>query len=288
MNKGEEMVIWSNTDFPYQCLVDFKRTTAFQTAIQAVVREGDTVLDAGAGSGILSFFAAQAGAKKVYAVEVNPLLASCLVQSVRANNLSHIIEVVQDDIRSAPLPRGVDVFICELMDTGLMDEMQVAAISTLRERNIITSKTRLIPFHYDTFIEFGFSNFDYYGYKILSPKHDWPHHFSDGNGWLPTAFHALSDPYCVDAVDFRQPIASQVDTTLMVKAKGSGLVNAVRLSARAHLSENLILGATNALNGDKVLPIDETCFSEGQMIGAGVRYQMSGGLDSFQVTLLKD
>ena len=48
------MQIWSSTDFPYQCLLDFKRTTMFQAAIQAIVKQGDIVLDAGAGSGILS------------------------------------------------------------------------------------------------------------------------------------------------------------------------------------------------------------------------------------------
>ena len=58
------MEIWSNSIYPYECLLDFKRTKAFQAAIRAVVKEGAIVLDAGAGSGILSFFAAQAGAKK--------------------------------------------------------------------------------------------------------------------------------------------------------------------------------------------------------------------------------
>ena len=52
-----ETGIWSNTDFQYQCLLDFKRTTAFQAAIQTIVKQGDIVVDAGAGSGILSFFA---------------------------------------------------------------------------------------------------------------------------------------------------------------------------------------------------------------------------------------
>ena len=52
---GRDSEIWSYTDFPYQCLLDYKRTTAFQAAIQSIVKPGDIVVDAGAGSGILSF-----------------------------------------------------------------------------------------------------------------------------------------------------------------------------------------------------------------------------------------
>lgn len=282
------MEIWSNTDYPYQCLLDFKRTTTFQAAIQAVVKQGDIVLDAGAGSGILSLFAAQAGASKVYAVEVDALLASCLVRSVKANNLSHVVEVIQDDIHRAQLPQNLDVFICEMMETGLMDEMQVAAINTLRERNIITGKTRLIPFQYETFIELGFTEFDYYGYRVYAPKHDWPHYVEDGNGWLPTSFHAHSRPRRVGEFDFCKPIQPAVDTTLAIKIQSDGLVNAVRISARTHLAKDMVLGATNALNGDKVLPIDEIHLAEGQSIQARVKYQMGGGLASFRVELFRE
>jgi hypothetical protein len=277
------MDIWSNTDYPYECLLDFNRTRAFQAAIRTVVKQDDVVLDAGAGSGILSFLAAQAGARKVYAVEVDSFLASCLERSIHANNLSDVIEVIQGDIRSAELPVGVDVLICEMMETGLMDEMQVAAVSALYERNVLTAETRLIPFRYEMFIELGFTCFNYYGFKIFAPKHDWPHYSGRENGWLRTEFQTLSTPHRIGLIDFQDPIVARVDTCLPIKAKSGGLINAVRISARAHLAEGVILGATHSLNGDKILAVEEARITEGQVIQARVGYQMSGGLASFQI-----
>lgn len=56
-------------------LQDFVRTSTYQ---RAVLSNSDdfrdkTVLDVGAGSGILSFFAVQAGARRVYAVEASSM-----------------------------------------------------------------------------------------------------------------------------------------------------------------------------------------------------------------------
>jgi hypothetical protein len=145
--------------------------------------------------------------------------------------------------------------------------------------------TRLIPFRYETFIELGFTNFNYYGFKIFAPKHDWPHYSRRETGWLPTEFHALSDRRLINSIDFRRPIESLVDTRLPIEAKNNGIINAVRISSRAHLAKGMVLGATNALNGDKILPIEEARVAKGRIIRAGVSYQMSGGLDSLQINL---
>ncbi len=50
---------------------DYIRTSTYQRAILANMKDfkDKVILDVGAGSGILSFFAQQAGAKKVFAVE---------------------------------------------------------------------------------------------------------------------------------------------------------------------------------------------------------------------------
>lgn len=60
---------------------DYVRTNTYQTAMLSNTSDfvGKTVLDVGAGSGILSFFAVQAGAKKVYAVEASNMAQYCEV-----------------------------------------------------------------------------------------------------------------------------------------------------------------------------------------------------------------
>ena len=152
-SRREASEVWSTSDFPYACLKDVERTLAFRRAIRQVVRRGDRVVDAGAGSGILSFFAVEAGADQVFAVEIAPSLVSALRLSVALNELEDRVVVVPGNAVEVDLPRDVDVVIGELMETGLMDETQVAVMNSLRERGVIGPHSRLIPDRYETAIE---------------------------------------------------------------------------------------------------------------------------------------
>jgi predicted RNA methylase len=128
--------IWGSSDFAYVCLKDVVRTTSFQAAIKRTVQRGDVVLEVGAGTGILSLFAATAGARKVFAVEIDEYLCECLAETVRANGLTGIIEILPGDARNIDLPSAVDVVIAELIDTGLVEEPQIPVLNSLFERGV--------------------------------------------------------------------------------------------------------------------------------------------------------
>lgn len=102
---------------------DYIRTSTYQRAILGNLSDfkDKVVLDVGAGSGILSFFAIQAGAKKVYAVEASNM-ANHAELLVAANNLSDKIIVIAGKIEEIDLPEHVDCIVSEPMGYMLYNE----------------------------------------------------------------------------------------------------------------------------------------------------------------------
>lgn len=102
---------------------DYIRTSTYQRAILSNAEDfrGKVVLDVGAGSGILSFFAAQAGARKVYAVEASSM-AKHAQELVNSNKLADRITVIPGKIEEIQLPEQVDIIISEPMGYMLFNE----------------------------------------------------------------------------------------------------------------------------------------------------------------------
>src|SRR3954467_11733675 len=101
--------IWSPTFPSYACVKDIRRTTTFRDAILATVAPGDIVVEPGAGTGILTFFATEAGAGRVFGIGISTVLADFLQTSVRRNGLTDRVVVIPGDAMMVPLPSTVDV-----------------------------------------------------------------------------------------------------------------------------------------------------------------------------------
>jgi predicted RNA methylase len=126
-------------------LKDETRTKAYSQAISQIVKPGDVVLDVGAGTGILSIFAAQAGAAHVYAVERTPISATAR-DIIEANGLSDRITVISEDIRDIALPEKVDVIVSEWMGFYGIDENFLQPLLVARDR-FLKPNGSMIPNH---------------------------------------------------------------------------------------------------------------------------------------------
>eukprot|EP00197_Chlamydomonas_leiostraca_P014660 CAMPEP_0202867434 /NCGR_PEP_ID=MMETSP1391-20130828/9431_1 /ASSEMBLY_ACC=CAM_ASM_000867 /TAXON_ID=1034604 /ORGANISM="Chlamydomonas leiostraca, Strain SAG 11-49" /LENGTH=379 /DNA_ID=CAMNT_0049547481 /DNA_START=156 /DNA_END=1295 /DNA_ORIENTATION=+ len=118
-----------------EMLEDHKRTGAYYQAIMSNRRQfqGKVVLDVGTGSGILSIFAAKAGAKKVYAVEATDM-ANHARKLVAHNKLDGVVEVLQGTIETIELPEKVDIIISEWMGYFLLRESMLDSVIVARDK----------------------------------------------------------------------------------------------------------------------------------------------------------
>lgn len=91
------------------------------------------VLDVGTGSGILAIWSAQAGAKKVYAVEATKM-AEHARQLAKANDVGDIVEVIEGSVEDISLPEKVDVIISEWMGYFLLRESMFDSVIWARDK----------------------------------------------------------------------------------------------------------------------------------------------------------
>ena len=132
-------------------LVDRVRCDAFREAIRRTVKTGDVVVDLGAGTGLLSFFAVQAGARHVYAIELSGI-AEMMAQLIAANGMQDRITLIRGNSKKVKLPERCDVLVSETLSSFCFDtENAVEYIADARER-FLKPGARIIPAICDTFL----------------------------------------------------------------------------------------------------------------------------------------
>jgi histone-arginine methyltransferase CARM1 len=114
---------------------DSIRTGTYRNAFltHKVDFQDKVVLDVGTGTGILAFFAIQAGARKVYAVEASGM-AKHAETLVKANGLQGRIIVVKKRVEEMELPEMVDIIVSEPIGFLLVHERMLETYLTARDK----------------------------------------------------------------------------------------------------------------------------------------------------------
>lgn len=135
-----------------EMLSDKVRTDSYRGAIlnNPSLLKHATVMDVGCGTGILSLFAAQAGASSVIAVEASEKMAAVAKRIAKENGLlyegnqngdktNHVITVVQGMVEELEKsvkvpPHSIDVLVSEWMGYCLLYESMLSSVLYARDR----------------------------------------------------------------------------------------------------------------------------------------------------------
>ncbi|CAN0023739.1 unnamed protein product [Bubo scandiacus] len=134
------------------------------------------VLDVGCGSGILSFFAAQAGARKIYAVEASTMAQHAEVL-VKSNNLTERIVVIPGKVEEVSLPEQVDIIISEPMGYMLFNERMLE--SYLHAKKYLKPSGNMFPTIGDVHL------------APFTDEQLYMEQFTKANFWYQPSFHGV-------------------------------------------------------------------------------------------------
>uniref|UniRef100_A0A0D6R4U0 type I protein arginine methyltransferase n=2 Tax=Araucaria cunninghamii TaxID=56994 RepID=A0A0D6R4U0_ARACU len=197
-------------------LQDYVRTGSYYAAVieNRIDFHGRVVVDVGAGSGILSLFAAQAGAKHVYAIEASDMVDYARKLVAGNPSLGHRITVIKGKVEEVELPEKADVLISEPMGTLLVNERMLESYVIARDRFLspvgkmfpTVGRIHMAPFS-DEYLYVEIANKalfwqqqNYYGVD-LTPLHG-------------SAFHGYFAQPVVDAFDPRMLVAPSIYHTI--------------------------------------------------------------------------
>lgn len=132
---------YSNCSIHESMIKDKVRTESFRQAISknSDLFKDKIVLDVGCGTGLLSFFAVQSGAKHVIAVDAADV-ADFTMEIVKKNEMEGRITVIKGKIEEVELPsqyEKVDIIISEWMGYFLLYESMLDSVLYARDKWLV-------------------------------------------------------------------------------------------------------------------------------------------------------
>lgn len=238
---------FNNLEVQKALLADTKRLKAYEAAIKKVVKKGDIVVDLGAGLGIFSFMAVQAGASKVYAIEAMNIIEKAKLVAAE-NNFSDKIEFIQDSSLNVTLPQKADVIISEILGEFGLDENILHF--TKDAYRFLKPRPTLIPFKLELFMvpfesqEFYSQYVDFWNEKISGlsfTELKKGYHMFPVQADFQYVHRFLCDPVRIASFDMNKITDTGIEKHLEFELNSNSVVHGLLGFFRAHLAQDVIV-----------------------------------------------
>jgi len=157
---------YSNLGIHEDMIRDASRTNSYRNAMLQNPSDfkDAIVLDVGCGTGILSIFAIQAGAKHVYAIDASEIVTAAR-ELIEHNNLTSKITIIKGKIEEVSLPvEKVDIIISEWMGYFLIYESMLESVFAARN-NWLKPGGKMYPSSAHIYIA-PFADEEYYNSRV--------------------------------------------------------------------------------------------------------------------------
>ena len=266
--------------YHYCMLQDRERMTGFQRAIEYLTKPGARVLDLGAGTGVLSFFAS-VHASKVWSVEHNPELVAEARRILALNPHTECIEVIHGDAFEYLPPEPVDVVICEMLHVGLLREQQLSVLASFKERYTKRFGPTLplfVPEAVTQSVQPVQHNFNFEGYYAPTVV------FQNPMAEQP-ATRGLGNPTIYQQFLYTGEFPLTVEWSGEVAIVSEGMVNALRLITKNALA--IVVDPPSTIdwwNQYLVVPLEsEIQVKPGDTLHVSLSYEAGGRLSDLQL-----
>ena len=296
--------------YHFKLLRDYERLSAFKEAIDDyAIRNGGNsnglnskvAFDLGCGSGVLSYFASEYMGR-IIAIELNNSTYQLAKENLKEFDK---IQVFNDDLLSfdfSKLNEKADLIICEMLDTGLIDEEEVPVLN--RARKFLKDGGEIIPCGMINSAEPVFMNNHFIQYEDDEYS---PIYVSLGESVVYSEFDFMEDIDCnfsseielkifnrddLDKLGFEDNLNEEKYEKFNFKEnfnieEDKLKINGIKITSFTKMNDNIICGPTPMLNPAMLIPIEETELGCGDSLRIRLEYVMGGGVESIKTEVLE-
>lgn len=265
--------------YHYEMVSDKSRVTPFRQAIQNVCKN-KIVLESGTGTSILSLIAAGAGAKQVYAIELDPNIAAFARENIRKSGFKNIklIEKNTLDVTTQDLDGNkAEVVIAENLSTWEVTEPQIQVMNHMI-KNLAVPNPISIPHSINNKVELCYSNYIFE--KVIELR---TLYFQFTGIPAPEIF---SEPVSFENIIMNQLNYTSFEKTVAITVKKSGVINGIRLTSPLVVGEGVLFHASDSLMPPVVLPLpNDIKVENGQIVKVKIKYTTNSDWQQFVCSL---